>query len=519
MLVPGAEAGASPDRRSLARLCLLVALVRVSYVLQPLRNDEGGYLLVARQWRTGGPLLYGDYLVDRPPVLLALFRLAATVPWDGAIRVLAVAASVVFVVAGAQAGRRLGGRSGARWAAGAAAAAVCSPALAADQAEGELFAAVLALVALALALVARDATPARRRWWAAAAGVAAGAAPLVKQSALEGLVVLAIVAVLVARAPAPARRRGAAVVAAAGAGVLVPVVGCAAVVVASGADPAGVWRDLVGLRAQALDVIWSSEQRATLTRALQLVGLGLVSGVLGCIAAWWGALRAGATVPWRPGPPAARTGVRRPGGLPPEHLVITALLGYALVAIVAGGSYWPSYGVQLAPAVVVAVAVVAPTAGRAGRRMRAWVGVLATTAAVGSIGMAVVYATVPDVWFQQRAGQWLGATAAPGDSAVVAYGHASILEAADLPSPYPYLWSVPMRTLDPEQDLLRSTLAGGAAPAWVVQVNPLDSWGIDSGGRLRAVVERRYRVVTEVCGTRMWLRADLTREPAPLPEC
>jgi hypothetical protein len=141
------------------------------------------------------------------------------------------------------------------------------------------------------------------------------------------------------------------------------------------------------------------------------------------------------------------------------------------------------------------------------------------TAVVGSAAMALVYATVPAVWFQQRTGQWLAAAARPGDTAVVAYGHASILETADLPSPYPYLWSVPMRTLDPDQRLLRTTLAGDRAPAWLVEVNDLGSWGIDEGGRLRALVERRYRVVAEVCGNPVWLRQDLNRSPGAAPRC
>jgi hypothetical protein len=55
----------------------VVVLARVSTLWLPLRADEGGYLLVARQWRSGGEFIYGDYFLDRPPLLLLLFRLAA----------------------------------------------------------------------------------------------------------------------------------------------------------------------------------------------------------------------------------------------------------------------------------------------------------------------------------------------------------------------------------------------------------------------------------------------------------
>src|SRR3712207_8637438 len=69
-----------PDRgtggRFLVVLCALVVAVRATYVPRPLRNDEGGYLLIARQWHTGGVVPYGDYFVDRPPLLLLLFWIA-----------------------------------------------------------------------------------------------------------------------------------------------------------------------------------------------------------------------------------------------------------------------------------------------------------------------------------------------------------------------------------------------------------------------------------------------------------
>ena len=102
---------------------------------------------------------------------------------------------------------------------------------------------------------------------------------------------------------------------------------------------------------------------------------------------------------------------------------------------------------------------------------------------------------------------------------MVLYGHPNVLETADLASPYPYLWSVPVRTLDPDLDRLRSTISGDDSPAWVVEMDPLDSWGIDDGARLRALVAERYQVLAEVCGNRIHLRDDLDREPAPPVRC
>jgi hypothetical protein len=86
-------------------------------------------------------------------------------------------------------------------------------------------------------------------------------------------------------------------------------------------------------------------------------------------------------------------------------------------------------------------------------------------------------------------------------------------------SPYPHLWSLPMRTFDPQQARLRQTLAGPEAPEWIVQVTGLNAWGIDGGSRLRNLVHHRYRVVATVCGHPVWLRRDVERELRTPPAC
>ncbi len=53
---------------------MLVRVPRVGALAYP---DEGGALLVVRQWQTEGPGLYGPLEVDRPPLLMAFWRVAA----------------------------------------------------------------------------------------------------------------------------------------------------------------------------------------------------------------------------------------------------------------------------------------------------------------------------------------------------------------------------------------------------------------------------------------------------------
>jgi hypothetical protein len=194
-------------------------------------------------------------------------------------------------------------------------------------------------------------------------------------------------------------------------------------------------------------------------------------------------------------------------------------LGYAAISIAAGGSYWPHYLLQLVVPVSLSAAVVAAGTGRWARYMRRTSWVAVGSAVVSTVVVGGVNATVPGVREPQTVGQWLAESATRSDTALVAYGSPAILESADLTSPYPYLWSLPMRTLDPEQRRLRATLRGPDAPTWLVVTLRLDSWGIDDGGRLRALVAARYRYVGEVCGHEVHLRNGVERELASLPDC
>ncbi|HLM07891.1 MAG TPA: hypothetical protein VK402_22170 [Blastococcus sp.] len=493
----------SPPTRFLLPLCVAVVLARASYVPRPLRNDEGGYLFLARHWHAGGEFLYGDYFVDRPPLLMLIFRAASLTDWDQAIRVIAIPFVLVFVLAGGRVGTLLGGRTGGRCAAVVAAGVMCCPGLAADQADGELFGATFVMASVALALSAwRAETPARRLWLGAAAGALAAAAPLVKQNLLEGALFLAgLVVFAFLHERDTAARRAAAVASAAVLGVLVTGGGLALWLVSARVDPAVAWRELVGFRGAALGTIWSSSPDASIDRAALILALGVLTGLVPVMVAWFLGARRGVPL------------------APAERRTISLLFFFGIAAIAAGGSYWPPYLLQLAPACVLAAGAVAPSAGRAGSWMTAAVRTVLTAAAVTTAAAVVVHAAVPWVWNSQRIGEWLAASKADGDTGLVVYGFPSVLESADMASPYPYLWSVPMRTFDPRQDRLRSTLAGPGAPAWIVEMNAVNSWGIDEESRLRDLLHERYRVAAEICGYRVWLRQDAGRQLAAVPPC
>jgi hypothetical protein len=119
--------------------------------------------------------------------------------------------------------------------------------------------------------------------------------------------------------------------------------------------------------------------------------------------------------------------------------------------------------------------------------------------------------------FAYTTGRWVAASARSGDTLVVPYSHANVIDAAGLAPGYPYAWSLPTRTLDPHLDLLTRTLDGRAAPTWVVPWDGLHTWGLDPGHRVDAALRTHYRPVAVVCGHTAWLHDGATRQLAPIP--
>jgi hypothetical protein len=483
-------------------VCAGVVATRLVYAGQPLRSDEGGYLHLARHWDPGGAeFLYGDHHVDRPPLLLLLFRVAALWEWDGAIRLLVIPFVLLTVIALARAGQLLAGARGARWAAVVSGALLSSPALGADQADGELFAVAFVAVSVAATLEGwRTRSTAAGLRWGVLAGATAAAAGLVKQGFLDAVVFLAVLVV----AETVRERRFTERCRLVGGGFVTGLATTAAATTAwavqSGVDPARAWDDLVAFRAEAWSVIWDGRVQAPVGRAVVLAVLAVVTMLVPMAWTWLRRLRQARDVR-------------------PVEWAVTGLVAYAAWAIVMGGSYWLHYLVQTVPAVALVAALVAPRPDVLGAVMRRQARAAVAVAVLAVAFTTVVYATVPRAGLHERTGEWLAAAAAPGDTAFVAYGHPSVLEAADLETPYPYLWSLSMRVHDADQRRLRALLAGPEAPTWIVRVDTLNSWGIDPEGRLRRLVETHYRPVAQVCDYQVLLRAGVERVIPPRPRC
>lgn len=450
-------------------------------------GDEAGFLMVGDDWHDGTSL-YGDYWVDRPPLLLWLTELAGGV---NGLRILGLVASVLTLLGSAWAAHLARGADAARWAAGAAALFGIAQWLGVARVNGEMLAAPFVAWSIALTLYAVLRTPWRVPA-ALGAGVLAAAALSVKQSVVEGFV-FAIAVCLAMAVQRPETRRVAIRVLAWGAvGAAVTVTIMLIGASARGTSPADLYDAVVRFRAEAGEVIRSSASDATFLRLLVMMGTWTVSGLgaATALAAWHGARRK-----------------------EPLLLATAATLLCSLVVALFGGSYWAHYLIQMVPAASLAVGLLADRVPvRLMRRVAAATVAVTLANLVWSVGFEA-----DDNGQQHTIGTWLRDARQPADSAVVTFGQPNILYKAEMSSPYKYLWSLPVRTRDPHLSDLAAVLASPERPTWFVNWSGLNSWGIEPG-RTKAVLRDDYRKVATICGRSIWLLTTDTRTLPAVPK-
>lgn len=475
---------------------VLAVLGRFPSALWPMRPDEAGFLLVARSWEPAPDSMFGTYWVDRPPEIIGIVDLADRIGGEYALRVVAALGLGLLVLAAAAFARRLCAYAGgaergdtdrvAAWTA-VATAALGSNALAdAVSAKGEVLAIPLVMAAcwLSLAALAR-----RSVVLSFAAGLASVLAVGMKQNIAGGLVFggVLLVGALVARridGRAFARLAGGALL-----GAAVPVVGTVVWVLRAGVDLGAVWYATVGFRSDAYATIASQPSGANGDRAVYLatifVTTGMALGVVWFLASMPRMLR-------RMAVPA---------------IAALAMLAFDLAAVFLSGSYWRTYLVVLVPSVAVAMACLlaseatAPLRRRlSGRVTRVVAAAMAISAVVSLVGWTTDLAggAAPTEYYT---GEAIGSVAQPGDTLVVYGGRADIQLASGLDSPYEHLWSLPMRTLDPDLAQLRDLLTGPRAPTWFVEFTALDTWTEAGTTAIAPELIERYFLVTTACGS------------------
>ncbi|MCW2791966.1 MAG: hypothetical protein JWO76_1064 [Nocardioides sp.] len=477
------------------------ALVRVPFVRAPLSPDEGGFLLVASQWRPGTSL-YGNYWVDRPPLLVSFFAVVDQLGRLGidravVLRMLGIGLAMTAVFLAARLGTLVAVRAGASGAgirraqllpAIAAAVFLATPMFDVNEVNGELVAVPLVLWGLAALLEAdRAGADGPRRSWLFLAGVAGAGAAMVKQNEIDVLVAAAVAAVtmLPHSRPAIVLRNPAAVAA----GALVLTAAVVTVAATRGTSAVGLWDAVVTFRFQASAVISASATSATTLRLHGILVALLVSGApLVPLLLLANLLRIGR------------------GPLAPLRWPALALVGWETFSVLAGGSYWLHYLVGLVPGVVLCAAVLAGGPARSTAGLRLALGYATAVVLVAASSAALQVESTPK---EQPLEAWLMAHARPGDTAVVAFGSPQILQAVGLESPYEELWSLPVRVRDPQLAGFARTLRSPDRPTWVVTLNgsptnSLATWGVDPAAA-QAVLDAHYRVVAGVDGRVIYL--------------
>ncbi|MDF1603971.1 hypothetical protein [Nocardioides sp. YIM 152315] len=436
-----------------AVLAAAAGLCAAPYAGRALSPDEGGLLLLASQWSPGSSL-YGDYFVDRPPGLIALAALADAAGGGWALRTLGIVAVVATVLLSGALGRAAAPArpSAPVLAAGTAALLTTSPLFGGTVVNGELLGLPFLMGGMVAALrsVRASSTPAAL-WWGVLAGAAGAGGALVKQSLLDVFVFTAAL-LLVSRRARPAL--GVAVGALAAVGLALWAAA------ARGTGPGELWEAVVVFRREAASVIAESATDSTTRRlgALMIALVGTGAPLLVLVLARRLPRRADPAVPdlrW----PAAAT------------------LAWELTVVLLGGSYWLHYLMGLVPALVLLTAAACQRPLPTRHTLTAAYAVMALSTVSTLVWVAVHPIDRPE----QPAISWLDAHARPGDTAVVAFGGPNILEATGLRSPYPDLWSLPVRVHDPELIELTSLLRSEQRPTWVVVAGrSLGSWGIDA---------------------------------------
>jgi hypothetical protein len=464
--------------------CVLVALLlRVPYLSTPLGLDEGGLALIARNWPGGHGSLYGAYWVDRPPLLVGLFKIASLGGAHG-VRVLGAVAAVVLVVVIAVLGRAVAGPRAGRIAGLLAALLTGSVSIAAVYTPGELLAAVpstLAVLCLVLAYRSRQAR------FVFGAGVLAVAAFLVKQSFLDAGFAGVVFIGASAASDRDVRVRWPLAYVAGGA---IPVVAVLVWLAAAHLSLAGFVYTLFGFRLHLLHT-FAASNIPWHVRVARLEAPAISSGLL--LAA------AGAAV--------GLFRLRRDRVL---VITLSAWAAAAVVGVLGGGSYCARYLIELVP-----VGCVAAAAGIAGARTPIRLAALAGFAAVALIaarGGAERVVRDPPNRAELAVAHYVRAHARPGDTQYVMYARANLAYYTGLPQPYPYLWFLMVIAKPGARAQLQRLLGSSRRPTWLVQWQDDDVARLDPGGSTDRLLARGYRRVAVICGHPILVRND---RPSP----
>jgi hypothetical protein len=463
---------------ALGAALLLCLGLRLPYMNFRLGIDEGGVAFIAKAWGTGGHgSLYGAYWLDRPPFLVALYKLAVPGGQVG-IRVLGALAALALVTGTTLLARAVAGHHAARIAALLSAGLASSIALAAVFSNAELLAAAPACASVACLVAAHRRGQVR---WLVGAGLLAVSAALIKQSFLDAGFAGAIFLVATSiRDRRPRLRSAGAYVA----GALIPLVPVAIWLWAAHVSPGSLVYAVLGFRIDALHALAASNLPLHV-RIRSLLRPGELSGLFVVLVVALGGLWA----------------LRRDGVL---VATLIAWLAAGVVGVLGGGSYWPHYLIQLiAPASLLAGAALG------GLRLPARALAVAALVAVAVIGTLRSAPIVRSARARSRVvdvASYVRTHARPGDTEYVMYAKANANYYTGLQSPYPYAWSLLVRAHPGAMPRLLHLLESRRGPTWVIGWQRPNRWNLDPSHAIARALHAHYRVVAHRHGRPIYHR-------------
>ena len=451
--------------------------------------DEGGYAVVARYANDPGPFLYGPTFVDRPPLLILLFKLAACLGSQGA-RIVATVAATLCVLAAARAAYLIAGARAARWAAAITAGFSSSPLLQAENANGEIIAG--AFVAGSIALILEADRQRQSRPWCAAflatlSGATAMAALFVKQNfgdAIAFAVVLAIAYLLTRGRVLWTLCSGYLIGAAA-------VLGWALLWSRHHHGAGALFYAMYGVRADATGAVTSVTSVVQLKNIAILIGAGLASGVFLLAFA---VLRAN----WR-------RGLRR---IPIVGVAYLAAVGVEVVGILGGGNFASHYLIGLVPTISVCTGVMIAN-WRHGHHVWGlrWVRLTSVVIVASSLISSPVAAVAEhaDTNAVQVVGDWVRTASSPEDTIAVPFSNSPVIQISRLRPAYPYNWVLLVRTRDLRLTQFLEMLNGRHPPTWVVEWDLPSQVDLLAPAPILFTLRKHYQLLGSLCGKKIWL--------------
>lgn len=465
---------------------IVAVILRIPFLGAPAGPDEAGFLMVGGQWHSGGTSLYGNYWVDRPPLLIQIFQFASANGGLVALRLIGCLAVAITIAGCAKSASLIAGPRAARWAAVTAAALCTTPLLGTSEVNGELLAAPFVVIGITATIAALKADRERHvRLLAAVAGVAALSALLIKQNFADVFVFMLVAVVVAWHRREITTRHGVRLIGGFAVGVLLTGYAMGILTSLHGTSLSGVFDAMYPFRLQAGRVMAAAGSQYASIRLTALLTACVTSGLVVLIVAMaWGiaAKRLRTAVDWG----------------------LITLLAFDAASIAFGGNYWAHYLIQMIVPLAIITGVLI---GRHQPLVRPLVAIVAL-AAVTSWALFMTPDHQPSS--ATAVSSAISASANPDDTLITGYGHANLNFDAGLESPYQYLWSLPIKTLDPQLHDLGRVLSGPNAPTWFVTWNHVTSWGLNSQ-TVAATVETDYHQMGHICGRTIYLHDGISR--------